>query len=116
MEFQLYPDNPNLTYELIATITAGKTAVDPQDINFNNEGLIGCTTVENNTSTSHALTDYTIINDTFLITQNLILMVTDTGGSAVDVNWQCRFEEIKLSGAAEAVANFKQYTIYNTSQ
>jgi len=110
-EFQLYPNNPNLTYELIGTLTAGKTAVSPIDIDFNNDGLIGCTTVENNTSTSHALTDYTIINDTYIVTQNLILMVQDTAGGSLDSNWQCRFESVKMTGAEEAAVNYKQFAI-----
>ena len=50
-----------------------------------------------------------VINDTFLITQNLILMVHDVVGNPV--NWQCRFEAVKMSGSQEAVANYKQFTI-----
>jgi hypothetical protein len=53
-----------------------------------------------------------IVNDTFLITQNLILAVVDTyTGSPADVNWQCRFVSEKMTGPEEAATNYKQYAI-----
>ena len=36
-------------------------------------------------------------------------MVEDTFATAV--NWQCRFESVKMSGPEEAVANYKQFAI-----
>jgi len=54
----------------------------------------------------------TLVNDTFLITQNLILSVIDTvAGSPLPVNWQCRFVSVKMNDAEEAATNFKQFTI-----
>jgi len=32
-------------------------------------------------------------------------------GSPIDVNWQCRFESVKMSGAEEAAVNYKQFAI-----
>jgi len=52
-----------------------------------------------------------IVNDTFLITQNLILMVQDTGGGNLPINWQCRFVSVKMTGPEEAATNFRQFTI-----
>ena len=37
-------------------------------------------------------------------------MVYNSGGGE-PVNWQCRFESVKMSGPEEAVANYKQFTI-----
>ena len=53
-----------------------------------------------------------IVNDTYLITQDLILAVVDTiAGSPMDVNWQCRFVSVKMTGPEEAVTNYKQFMI-----
>jgi hypothetical protein len=110
-EFQLYPSTGigSSAYELSGTVTAGKTAVTPTDPNFNDDGLIGSAFSNNNASPA-GYSD-SIVNDTFLITQNLILMVQDAAASGIPVNWQCRFESVKMSGPEEAAVNFKQYSI-----
>ena len=54
----------------------------------------------------------TVINDTFLITQNLILAVKDNiAGSDHQINWQCKFMPVKMGKAEEAVTNYKQFMI-----
>lgn len=112
-EFSIYPSASvgSQAYELAASVTAAKTAEDPTHPNFNNEGLIatalitGGSNFDTNTPTS-------VVNDLFLITQNLILKVIDTkAGSPMDVNWQCKFVAEKMSKSEEAVTNYKQYTI-----
>ena len=111
-EFNLFPST-NIgggTPEMCATVTAGKTAVTPTDPNFNNEGLVASALFDQENISRGGPTAYSVINDTFLITQNLILMVQDPGESN-PVNWQCRFETVKMTGPEEAVANYKQYTI-----
>jgi len=110
-EFVLYPSVNILTqtYELCATVTAGKTAVTPTDPDFTNEGLLASVLVAGDGSPSNAMKELGVVNDTFLITQDLKLMVFDTYGSPV--NWQCRFKSVKMSGSEEAVTNFKQFTI-----
>ena len=112
-EIKLFPSVlTNVGYELIATVTAGKTFEDPENPNFNNEGLIGVAMQEDNVSSHEGVGTNTVINDTFLITQNLILAVIDTHvGAPMAVNWQCRFESVKMSGAEEATVNYKQFTI-----
>ena len=112
-EFLLFPSTATGTtsYEMCGSITAGKTAMAPADQNFNDEGLIGVAFIENEDAEHYPISYKTIINNTFLITQNLILMVQDTGGSSHPVNWQCRFEAVKMSGPEEAVANYKQFLI-----
>jgi len=111
-EFSLYPSTGvgSGNDEMSGSVTAGKTAVAPTDPNFNNEGLIGTTYTQIIGSGSNAMFKQSVINDTFLITQNLILMVQNTN-AGTPVNWQCRFVAEKMSGPEEAVANYKQFTI-----
>ena len=114
-EFQLYPSEPNNNYELNGTLTAGKTAVAPTtDINFNNDGLIATSWLAASSNNYYAHGPVTVINDTYIITQNLILMVQTALGSD-PINWQCRFESVKMTAAEEAAVNFKQFTISDGS-
>jgi hypothetical protein len=113
VEFQLWNSTSigTVKAEQVGTITAAKTAEDPVNPNFNNEGLIGVAALGDNESDAYGPTALSIINDTFLITQNLILMVQDTGGSSNPINWQIRFVAEKMNKSQEAVANYKQYLI-----
>jgi len=113
VEFQLYPSSSlgTAANEMCATITAGKTAITPTAPDFNDEALIGTSAFSSQSNNTSNLTHMSVINDTFLITQDLILMVDETGGNAYPVNWQCRFVAEKMSGPQEAVANYKQFTI-----
>lgn len=116
-EFKLFPSQIATTLaELSATITAAKTLEDPTNPNFNNEGLIGTAicTMGHDPSIRSATTNYSILNDKFLITQNLILAVIDNyAGSPMAVNWQLKFEAVKLNSSQEAVANYKQFNIFD---
>ena len=113
VEFQLYPSTNvgSTASESRATITAAKVAEDPVNPNFNNEGLIATAMMSEDTGAAEqSSSNYAVINNTFLITQNLILAVRETDGGN-PVNWQCRFVAEKMSGPEEAVANYRQYTI-----
>ena len=117
IEFTLYPSTNiggELT-ELCGTVTAGKTAVAPTDVNFNDEGLIGTALMTLYSSPAYPASSTSIVNDTFLITQDLILMVqdTDTSGNQYPVNWQCRFVSEKMNLSQEAVANYNQFSIFD---
>jgi len=110
-EFQLWPSGPigGAGDELSGSITAGKTAQDPANPDFDDEGLIGSSIhFIGGASTGPWVAQ--IVNDTFIITQNLILMVYNSGGGE-PVNWQCRFESVKMTGAEEAAVNYKQFAI-----
>jgi len=109
--FRLYPSTniADNAVELMGTITAGKTAIAPTDPNFNDEGLIGTAVWFNSQGNKFGGLIESVLNDTFLITQNLILMVQDTNGTAV--NWQCRFKAVKMTGPEEAATNYKQFAI-----
>ncbi len=116
VEFGVYPTNWDSTgggaqAECVGSITAGKTAAPAIDVNFNDEGLIGNAYFWQYYGASALPGAGGIVNDTFLITQNLILMVQDNQSSPQPVNWQCRFVAEKMSGPEEAVANYKQFTI-----
>ena len=114
VKFDLYPstglesDNP----VLVGSVTAAKTASDPQNPNFDDPGLIATTTLNYDAGAKDGGIALSIINDLFYITQDLILTVVN-GTSSEAVNWHCKFRKVKLSGAAEAVANFNQYTIFD---
>ena len=113
-EFRIYPSTNigGVNAELSASVTAAKTYEDPANPNFNNEGLIAVATLAIGGSSSPLYEVQSVINNTFLITQNLILAVIDTvAGSPMAVNWQCRFESVKMTGPEEAATNYKQFTI-----
>ena len=110
-EFKMFPST-NINgdhYDMVGSITAGKTAVAPTDPNFNNDGLIASGFIENDHAKHYPHSESYVINDTYIITQNLILMVQDTHGTPT--NWQCRFESVKMTGAEEASVNYKQFAI-----
>jgi len=99
------------TTESWGTITAGKIAVAPTDPNFSDEALIGVSHFFFSSAQPTVTGIPSVINDTFLITQNLILMVQDSATAGAPVNWQCRFESVKMTGPEEAATNYKQYAI-----
>ena len=109
-EFSLYASTPSGAEILLGTVTAGKTAVDPDNVDFRDEGLIATSMIHYNTSALDGHGELSVVNDTFLITQNLILMVKSTN-SGEPINWQCRFEAVKMSQAEEAVTNYRQFMI-----
>ena len=114
-EFQLWGSESIGTnkVEAVGAITADDSAMDPVNPDFDSPGLIGVCNFADNESDAYGPQVASIINDLFVITQDLILMVTDTGGVANPINWQVRFKKVKLSSSAEAVANFNQFTIYD---
>jgi len=114
-EFEIFPSTNigGVSYELAGTVTAAKVFEDASNPNFDNDGLIA-TAMMGALNNFQSGTMHTIVNDTFLITQDLILAVVDTqAGSPMPVNWQCRFVAEKMNSNEEAVTNFKQYTISN---
>jgi len=113
-ELQIYPSTGigSNNDELAATVTAGKTAVDPTNPNFNDDGLIATALFKLSHLVSNPTAGLVLVNDTYVITQNLILKVQNTD-SGTPVNWQCRFESVKMTGAEEAAVNYKQFAIYD---
>ena len=110
-EFSLYPSTNIISQnaELCGTITAAKVAEDPTNPKFNNEGLIGTSCLFHGPNHEEITTTLSIVDDTFLVTQNLILAVRDSQNNPI--NWECKFQPVKLAKAEEAVANYKQFTI-----
>tara|TARA_R110000824_G_scaffold79037_1_gene199270 strand:+ start:723 stop:1163 length:441 start_codon:yes stop_codon:yes gene_type:complete len=110
-EFAIYPSTgiSSANWEITGTVTAGKTAVTPTDPNFNDDGLIATSMSQDYNSSLGPISNMTIVNDTYIITQNLILMVQNTENTPI--NWQCRFESVKMTGPEEAAVNYKQFAI-----
>ena len=114
-EFSLYPSTNIgvVAAEMVGTVTAGKTAVAPTDPDYNNEGLIATTSFFSGVNNDLINNTNSVVNNTFLITQNLILMVQDQASGGNPINWQCRFESVKMSGPEEAATNYKQFAVFN---
>ena len=114
-EFKLYPSTSLMSnnVEMSGTITAGKTSVDPANPDFNNEGLIATAVWFNQQGAKFSGLVESIVDDTFVITQNLILRVKDS--QSTPINWQCRFESVKMTKAEEAAVNYKQFSISDGS-
>jgi hypothetical protein len=116
-EFQIYPSTIGVgtVVELSASLTAAKVFEDPANPNFNNEGLIGTAFLTNYDSPQYPPSGLnSVVNDTFLITQNLILAVVDTvTGSPDPVNYQMRFKSVKMTDSQAAATNFKQFSIFD---
>jgi hypothetical protein len=116
IDFKLWPstDIGTKNGELSATLTAAKTYEDPSNPNFDNEGLIGTSLFIVNLYPEYGNHSKTLINDTFIVTQDLILAVVDTfAGAPMDVNWQCKFMPVKLSTAEAALTNYRQFSIFD---
>jgi len=113
-QFDIYPGAliGGANYELSGTISATQIAIPPDAPDFNEDGLIATARGVSAAGTGRS-DHFSIVNDLFMITQDLHLMVEDKNNNPI--NWQVRFKEVRLSASAEAVANYKQYTIYNTS-
>jgi len=115
-EFTLYPSTGigSQTCELVGSITAGKTAVAPSDPDFSDDALLGVAQYRDNANDIYQNTPSSgVVDDTFKITQNLILMVQDVGGNNLPVNWHCRFEAVKMTDSETAATNYKQFTIFD---
>tara|TARA_Y100001970_G_C14180391_1_gene829508 strand:- start:1076 stop:1525 length:450 start_codon:yes stop_codon:yes gene_type:complete len=117
ISFDLYPSTSvgATNVESIGSITAGKTAIAPADPDFNDDALIATSYFVDNASSAVPVSAYSVVNDTFLITQNLILMVQDASGGSSPVNWQCRFKSVKMNASEETVNNYKQFMISDGS-
>jgi len=117
-EFTLYPATNigSTNNELLGSVTAGKTAIAPIAPDFNVDALIAVAQYRDNSNDANQNTpSENVINDLYLITQNLILMVQDTAGSDNEINWQCRFKAYKMTDAEMAANNFKQFQISDGS-
>ena len=108
-EFEIFPSTNivAVSAEMVASVTAAKTAEDPLNPNFNNDGLLATAFYTNREQSQTGFTT-SVVNDTYVITQNLLLKVECAEGP---VNWQCRFESVKMTAAEEAAVNYKQFTI-----
>ena len=96
--------------EYCAAITAEKTAADSSAPDFNQEGQIAVAMW----GVSHNLTTnmppgFSVIDDLFVCTQDLLLEVKGT--ASTHVNYLIKFEKVTMSDSALAVQNYKQFAI-----
>jgi hypothetical protein len=116
-KFFIYPSTAigTQSMELCAAVTAEKTYASPDNPNFNDDGLIATALYKMGSAANENYSNLqNIVNDSFLITQDLIISVKDaTPGSPMDVNWHCEFEMVKMSKAESAVTNYKQFMIFD---
>ena len=94
------------------TIARSSTAIAPIDPDFNNDALVAVAVFMTHTSPAYPPQALNMINDLVILTQDLTLMVQDTGDGD-PINWMLKFKEIKLSTAAEAVANYQAFTVHD---
>ena len=117
--FELWPASAIGTtgQELVGSVTANNAAMDPINPDFEDPGLIGVAyfpMTSLGVGNSGVNNMITVIDDSFVVTQDLILTVADAvSGSTLSINWLCKFEKVKLSQSAEAVANYNQFTIFD---
>jgi len=100
--------------ECFAAITRDNVAMDPINPNWSDDGLVATATaysyglaVPGNLVTS-------LVNDMAVLTQDLILSVRETDNTN-PINYLIKFRSVRISSSEEAVENYKQYSIYNTS-
>jgi len=115
VQFEIFPSAGigTANNEMSGCITAAKTTADPQAPNFDEPGLIANAIFQASSNPAYPNTSISLVNDMFIITQDLILKVVEAAAAATPINWQCAFEKIKLTNSAEAVANFNQFTIFD---
>jgi len=113
IEFQLYQSAmpPVSDAQICAIITAGKAALDPLTPDFSNEGCIATSLLDNDAADHYPPGLVTVINDTFIITQDIIL--TCDNREAHDINWQIKFRPVKMSDTEQALTNYRQFTIFD---
>ena len=115
-EFRIWAaSGVNSNDELDAIITAGKTVADPAAPDFSDPGTIGVACWKNTSNPSYGLNYAELVDDTFLITQNLILSASDHQDDSATINYFCRFVSEKMAGPEQAVTNYKQYLISDGS-
>ncbi len=113
IEFQLYQSAmpPSNDAQLCAIITAGKTALDPLSPDFDVEGCIATSLLDNDAADHYPPAVITVINDTFIITQDII--ITCDNREAHDINWQIKFRPVKMTTTEIANQNYRQFSIFD---
>jgi len=115
IEFQVFPSVAvgDTSHKLTGSVTAAKEAQDSLNPDFNSEGLIGSTMLNEGNSVDDGPVWATVINDTFIITQDILLHFEDRGGGSYAVNWQCKFMPVKLTTTEAALTNYRQFSIFD---
>ena len=95
-----------------ATVARSSTAISPIDPDFDDDALVAVAVFMTHTSPAYPPQALNMIDDLVILTQDLTLMVQDTG-DGLPINWMLKFKEVKLSTSAEAVANYSAFSVHN---
>ena len=110
-EFKLWGStNLGATSQECWGILSRGAAMDPKVPNFDDDALVGVSVFMCHTSPAYPPQQLEIIDDLVILTQDLTIAVQDTS-DAEAVNWFLKFEEVKISAAAEAAANYQAYEV-----
>jgi hypothetical protein len=117
-EFKLWPSVDAVLaggdFNMRGAVTRGKdTNFTSNAPNFSQEGLIANAWFRIGNTNTETLQSLSLVDDTALITQDIILHVIDVGSSAAAVNWQCKFMPVKLNTSEQALANYRQFSIFD---
>ena len=111
-DFKLWGSNNlgNTSMEGWATLARSSTAISPIDPDFNDDALVAVSVFMTHTSPAYPPQSLNMINDLVILTQDLTLMVQDTGDGD-PINYMLKFKEVKLTDAGEAVSNYQAFTV-----
>jgi hypothetical protein len=111
-DFKLWGSNNlgNTSMEGWATLARSSTGISPIDPDFSNDALVAVAVFMTHTSPAYPPQALNMINDLVILTQDLTLMVQDTGDGD-PINYMLKFKEVKLSDAREAVSNYQAFTV-----
>ena len=98
--------------KFVALFKGSYKKLGPNDIDFSNQALIAVSMVSYNTTALDGQIIHSIIDDTFMVTQDLKLMVSNPHNSE-PVNWQCRFKPVKMTETEMANANLRQFHVFD---
>lgn len=112
-EFKLWGStNLGATSQECWGILSRGAAMDPKIPDFSNDALVGVSVFMTHTSPAYPPQSLEVIDDLVILTQDLRIAVQDTSDSEA-INWQLKFEEVKISSSAEAAANYQAYQVRN---
>ena len=110
--FELWPSD-NLggqSAECWGALTRSSSPEDPINPDFSDDALIATAHSDMSHSPGTGILSSSVLNDLVLLTQDLTLSVHDTHAASA-VNWQLKFKKVKVTAAAEAVANYNAFAV-----
>ena len=91
-------------------LTRSSSPEDPINPDFSDDALIATASARDRLAQSYGIQPVSVINDLVLLTQDLTLSIHETQNNT-PVNWQLKFKKVKVTAAAEAVANYNAFAV-----